>query len=80
MRDDGRFSMNWVTPNKGMNLTRSAPATGTGALAGYPRCYADRSGAGGGRARLAMREVTTDEITLLVDQSTHPLEKGVSDV
>ena len=28
-------------PNKGMNLTRSAPATGTTALAGYPRCYAD---------------------------------------
>jgi hypothetical protein len=28
-------------PNKGMNLTRSAPATGTAALAGYPQCWAD---------------------------------------
>jgi hypothetical protein len=30
--------MNTRRPNKGMNLTRSAPATGTAALAGYPRC------------------------------------------
>ncbi len=29
-----------VPPNKGMNLTRSAPPTRTAALAGYPQCSA----------------------------------------
>lgn len=33
-------------PNKGMNLTRSAPARGPAALAGYPRCSADYGATG----------------------------------
>jgi hypothetical protein len=32
-------------PNKGMHLMRSAPATGTVALAGDPLCWADLAGA-----------------------------------
>jgi len=36
--------------NKGMNLTRSAPAKGTAALAGYPRCSPGTGGARGKRS------------------------------
>src|SRR6266571_9054621 len=33
-----------VSSNKGMNLTRSAPATRAAALAGYPQCWANQAG------------------------------------
>ena len=47
-------------PNKGMNLTRSAPAKRPAALAGYPRCSTNDSGIG---AKWWMLLKTKDQAT-----------------
>lgn len=52
--------------NKGMNLTRSAPATGTAALAGYPQCSVDRRGAA---MPTSYETAFTDRLATMDDES-----------